>query len=434
MLALAMALIIPLDLACGADYTTRSANVYRRASTTQRSRSRGTVVTNNFYYNQSNQRKYGRPTNYSSNYDYARPVNNNYRANNYDESFGVDPYVSKSYESNTKQTERRETTRVTQERKYFLAHPFFQPLKGNFGSVTDIAYGQSGFGFDLLSAVVYDLDPSSSSYYPTTGTPIAEGAVNLGGKTETKQFLIKQDFSFGITDRFALVAMAQYDSTRIWLKDWDDGSPETKNTNSGLNIFGFGGQWRYIDTEDLIGMASVYYESQRDTSDSILGELKLGYKVDRTTLYLVGRGGYSSLKNKGSSYGVYLDDRTGDWIMLSYKNDVDDLFYAEGGLGLFTVLNKYVTVNAEAFYGDYDWHNQLSARVALGIQPFDSFALNLYASGVLYDSADGQVRRYMNYDVNPDGYTSTDLIYVVGNYKIKNYNEYKLGVQMILHF
>ena len=64
------------------------------------------------------------------------------------------------------------------------------------------------------------------------------------------------------------------------------------------------------------------------------------------------RVGYSDL-TKGNIYGAYVDDSTGDYIMLSYKTDVKDIIYAEGGLGVFSVLNKYFTLNGELIYGHY---------------------------------------------------------------------------------
>jgi len=429
-----MAVVAPLSVAYGATGNTRvrSTNTYRRVTTTQRR-----PVTSNFYYNQSGQKGYNRArttTNYT-----PRTTNTATTSNRgYNDTMATDSYVAKTY-SEKKQSDYTTRTRVTQERKYFLAHPFFQPLKNSFGSVTDISFAKSSFGFDLLNGTVYDLDPNSSTYYPNIGLPIAQADINVNGKADTSQFLVKQDFSFGLTDQVAIMVMGQYDSTKIKLKDWGDGSPENVNKDSGLNLFGFGAQVRFVDTDDVIGMVSAYYESQKDTADSLLAELKLGYKVDRTTMYLVGRGGYSWLKTKDSAYGVYLNDSTGDWFMLSYKRNVDDLFYAVGGVGLFSVLNKYFTVNAEAFFGNYDWHNQLTAKAAFGVQPFDSFAINLYASGVLYDSAEGKTKKYLSYDVNPvDPSTSlplpTNLTYTIGDYKIKNYNEYKVGAQLILYF
>lgn len=436
LVALVVSVVAPLSIAYGATNTgAKTRTTYRRASTTSQAKGR---VTNNFYYNQSNRKKYGaEPVQ-------AAPARQTYttvtrNADYKNDSYGVDSYVAESYKTETVQkksdySERyQKKTTVSQERKYFLAHPFFQPLKGNFGSVTDIAFSKNSFDFDLLNSVVYDLDPSSASYYPNTGVPLTYGALDLGGKAQTNQFLVKQDFSFGLTDKLAIVAMGQYDSTKLQLKDWTSGDPDNENKDSGVNVFGFGFQLRFVDTPKVIGMTAVNYESQRDTADSVLADVKLGYKFDRTTLYLVGRGGYSWLKEKNASYGFYVDDDSGDWLMLSYKRDVSDVFFAEGGLGVFSVLSKYFTVNAEAFFGNYDWHNQLSAKAAFGIQPFDAFALNIYASGVLYDSAENKIKEFMNYDLNPTGF-ATGLAYSVGDYKIKNYNEYKIGAQIILHF
>ena len=42
--------------------------------------------------------------------------------------------------SATVRTTRAETYRSELKRKYYLAHPFFQPLAGDFGSVTDLSY------------------------------------------------------------------------------------------------------------------------------------------------------------------------------------------------------------------------------------------------------------------------------------------------------
>jgi len=397
--------------------------IYRRVSSTKKS----AAPTTNFYYNQSNRRKYGNQVEAQQSdvvvqqvVEEPAPV-----ATSYSDAAKMDSYVAESY-SEKKQIQKK--TKVSQERKYFLAHPFFQPLKGRFGSITDIAYAKNSFGFDMLRSNVYDQYGNVLATNPT---------LNRGGKTETNQFLIKQDFSFGLTDQVAIVAMGQYDSTKVKFKDWTGdwaGADNEQNSDSGVNVFGFGAQLRFLDTDKSIGMLSVYYESQKDTTDSVLADFKLGYKFDRTTLYLVGRGGYSSLKNKNSSYGVYVEDSTGDYLMLTYKRNINDLFYGEGGLGVFSVLNKYFTFNAEAMYGSYDWHNKLTGMAAFGVQPFDAMALDLYVSGTLYDSADGKVREYLHFDQNPDMFPSEPWVYDIGDYKIKDYSEYKIGMRMILHF
>ena len=51
----------------------------------------------------------------------------------------------------------------------------------------------------------------------------------------------------------------------------------------------------------------------------------------------------------------------------------------------------------------------------------------------LYDSASDKTKQYFNYDLNPDGY-ATSVVYTTGDYKIKDYNEWKIGVQAILYF
>lgn len=470
-MALALFAIAPMYVAYGDTGTTKTTKVYRRASTTQqKATGYDSPVTNNFYYSQSKRRKYRAASNNGGTVIRREVVrdygNDNYETVNREYEAAVqkyempsrgtevpnrdygDSYVATSYDDYINAKKEREYSEaqvqtetntsetrsyVKQERKYFLAHPFFQPLRNRFGSVTDIAFAKSKFEFDMLNASVLDIDPANDIPGGTYGTVIAEGPINASGRMETSQFLVKEDFSFGITDQLAIIAMGQYDSTKVNLKDWSDGSPETEFKDSGLNVFGFGAQWRFVDTPKVIGMLNGYYESQKDAADSFLGDLKLGYKIDRTTVYGVARAGYSRLKN-GDIYGAYIEDETGDWLMFSYKTNVKDVFYVEGGLGLFSVLNKYFTVNAEVFLGNYDWHNEVTAKAAIGVQPFDSFALNLYATGVLYDSANNKIKEYMNYDQNPVGYPSTNLVYTTGDYKIKNYNEYKIGAQIIFHF
>ena len=431
-IALALAVVAPAVAANGYNttvtsdyYTTKPAvrsGSYKTTTTTSRN---GGYTTQNTVYYPSQQGRVASSyevvptqtttTTYSSNYG-----NNNYR--NYNDGYTV--------------RERQTTTRTysTQERKYFLAHPFFQPLKGKFGSVTDFAYATNNFKFDVLNASVQDIDPNSATY----GNVIA-GDVDLSGKTETTQFLVKEDFSYGITDALAVIAMAQYDSTKTKFKDWSNESPSDSYSSSGLNLFGIGLQDRFVDNDEWIAMISAYYQHQRKTANTFIGELKAGYKIDRTTVYGLLRAGYSRL-TKGDIYGAYVEG-DGDYIMLSYKTDTKDIFQIEGGLGAFAVLNKYFTLNGELIYGHYDWHEQLNIKGAIGWQPGDMFALNLYGMTSLYDSAKNKNKKYFQYDVNPDTTdlqpsisADTTVAYTVGDYKIKNYNEWKIGVQAILYF
>ena len=378
-LALALAAVTPAMAAT---------NYYSNNGTGYTSRGGSTnIVRDNFYGGSQPTRSTSSRTAYSPNYNYGS-------------------YNNGGYTTREKQVTTR--TYSTQERKYFLAHPFFQPLKGKFGSVTDFAYATNDFKFDFVDAT-------------------------LSAKEETTQFLVKEDFSFGISDTLAVIGMLQYDSTKTTFKDWKDSAdptfsaPSDSYSDSGLNLFGIGLQNRFIDNDEWIAMVAGYFQHQKDTANTFMAEVKAGYKIDRTTVYGLVRAGYSVL-TKGDNYGAYVED--GDnWMMLTYKADVKDIFQIEGGIGAFGVLNKYFTLNGELIYGHYDWHNQLNLKGAIGWQPRDMFALNLYGMVSLYDSAEDRAHKYMQYVVGEP----TGTLYT-GDYKLKDYNEWKIGVQAIFYF
>ena len=403
---------------------TTKTSTYNKTGATRKTGGR-TVVSNNIYYNQPKK------------YQTVRSVETNreYSYEDYGKNTGY--YVAPT---NKKQTKTVKKSYSSKERKFFLAHPFFQPLQGHVGSVTDFSYAKNSFNFDLLNGRTLNLDPASSSYLDRTPVgPVNIAGKGVSGKAETSQFAVKEDLSYGLTDSLALVLMAQYDKTKTTFKI-DDASDS--KSDSGLNLFGIGLQNRFVDNNDWIVMGEAFFEHQKDVANTFMLAVKAGYKIDRTTVYGIGRVAYTNLIN-GDTYGAYVDDSTGDWLMLSYNTDVKNIFQAEGGLGAFAVLNKYFTLNGEMIYGHYDWHNQLNIKGALGWQPADHFALNIYASTVLYDSAKGKIRRYMDYDVDPEAFpevnntpvfTDSKLLYTDGDYKIKDYREWKIGVQAILHF
>ena len=437
-IALALAVVAPAVAANSYNtnvtsdyYTTKPATksgAYKTTTTTRKNGGYSNSIQNNFYY-PSQQRA-------ASSYEVvpAQTTTTTTYSSNYNGNYGS-RYNTRSYDDGYVVRERQTTTRTyaTQERKYFLAHPFFQPLKGRFGSVTDVAYAANNFKFNILNGSVLDLDPNSADY----GNVINSGTSALSGKAETTQFLVKEDFSYGITDTLAVIAMVQYDKTKTTFKDWKDSSDPTwtsasdSYSSSGFNLFGIGLQDRFVDNDEWIAMISGYYQHQRNTANTFIGELKAGYKIDRTTVYGLLRAGYSRL-TKGDIYGAYVESN-GDYMMLSYKTDTKDIVQVEGGLGAFAVLNKYFTLNGELIYGQYDWHEQLNIKGAIGWQPGDMFALNLYASTSLYDSGSDKTKKYFTYDLNPEGY-STTVAYTIGDYKLKDYNEWKIGVQAILYF
>lgn len=424
-LALVLAAVLPFaangyEYDAGNYYTTRPSAKPATTKTVTTSRKTGgykNTIQNNFYYNQPT----ARTNSYSSTQRQARSAR--YQPEYYDNTDRRVTVVDDSYEERS----YKRTTKTSQIRKYFLAHPFFQPLKGRFGSVTDLSYGKSDFKLDILNGAVTEVDTVTDPLNPTIVGTTPVTAVDLSGKAETTQLLVKEDFSFGLSDTLAIIGMAQYDKTKVTFKDWSDNSASNSLSDSGLNLFGIGLQSRFVDNNEWIAMASGYYQHQKDTANIFLGELKVGYKIDRTTVYGLGRVWYTNL-TKGDMYGAYVEENN-DWLMLTYKTDVKDIVYAEGGLGIFSVLSKDFTLNGEVIYGYYDWHNQLNIKGAIGWQPGDSFALNLYASTALYDSAKDQTKKYLEYQTSSTGYYLTE-----GQYKIKDYNEWKIGAQVIFYF
>lgn len=306
-------------------------------------------------------------------------------------------------------TSRAETYRSELKRKYYLAHPFFQPLKGKFGSVTDVAYTMNSYDMELT---------------PLEGMTISDNKA----KWDMKQFSIKEDFSYGITDRIAVLAMLKYDSSDYKF-DWST-APDDKMDDSGLNLFGLGAQWRFVDNDKWIATASAYFQHQKDIANNYILDLKGGYKVSSSTIYGLARGWFVDFD--GNSYGNGIEgiDENGEKasIFLAYKTEVDNTFYGEFGVGVFSVLDEDWTLNLEAVFGTYDWHNQATIKGAIGWQPGDMFALNLYAKTAFYDSADDKKLGYWWIDSTMDAWQHR------GNAKLSDYAETTVGLQAILYF
>ncbi|MBD5400393.1 hypothetical protein HDR61_01430 [bacterium] len=351
---------------------------------------------------------------------YSQPSSRSAMYKQYDSNtrLGTSAYTSATTTTTSRnvRTTRAETVRSELKRKYYLAHPFFQPLKGKFGSVTDLSYDMNSYDIALT---------------PAEGITISD----TRAKWDAKAFSIKEDFSYGITDRLAVIAMAKYDSTKYKF-DWST-APDDKMDDNGLNLWGLGAQWRFIDDAKWIGTLSGYFQHQKDIANSYILDLKGGYKVSRSTIYGVLRGWYVDFD--GNSYGNGITGTTEEGneasIFIAYDTDVDNVFYVEGGIGAFTVLDEDWTLNLEAVFGDYDWHNQASIKGAIGWQPNDWFALNLYAKTAFYDSADDKKLGYWAY-----GYWSEeDAAYVngwmkQGDAKLSDYKETTIGLQAIFQF
>lgn len=349
---------------------------------------------------------------------YARP---SYTARSYSynngNSYGNSGYTRSysNYDNNVstaRTTTRNETVRRELKRKYYLAHPFFQPTEGKFGSITDVSYNHASYDIHVLP--VADIDFS-----------------DVDATWSMKQFAIKEDLSYGITDRIGLVGMARYDTSDYKL-NWSH-SLDDKMSDSGINIYGIGIQGRFVDTDEWIATLSGYYERQQDVANEFIFDLRAGYKISKSTIYGFGRGWLVDFDGNTYGNGIVgeMEDGTVGGFFIAYDTNVDTKMFFEGGIGVFSVLNEDWTFNLEATLGNYDWHNQGAIRAALGWQPDDWFALNVYARMSFYDTAEGaRLASYGTYvdenDVLTEGY--------LGKSEIDKYSEYSIGGQVIFYF
>lgn len=355
---------------------------------------------------------------------YTRPQNRSELYKQYEGAGSTSAMATKT----TSRTSRSEKVVSKMKRKYYLAHPFFQPLGGMFGSITDISYNNVGYDVTLPS--------SPSGLFDAEGTSLSFNG--LKGAWDASVITIKEDFSYGITDRVAILGMLQYDMAEYEF-DWDGPSRSDKMDDSDINMFGLGAQWRFVDNPDWIATLSAYFQHQKDVANNYVLDLKGGYKVARSTIYGLLRGWYVDVDGDVYGHGVTGKDANGyDSSLILVQGDTDSVMYMEAGLGVFSVLNEDWTLNVEAIFGDYDWHNQGSIKGAIGWQPNDWFALNLYLKTAFFDSADGKDMdtyywRAGTYLDNAMTMPATGLKYI-GKTEIDNYSETSVGLQVIFQF
>ena len=307
-----------------------------------------------------------------------------------------------------KNTRQEDTYNTSVKRKYFIANPFYQPLQGQVGSVTTGEYLQGSYNFDVV-------------------------------KRKLGEWSIKEDLSFGLTDRIALMGMAKYNWDKLTWKDTVGGATDTYRSHD-LNVYGLGLQGRIVDTNEWISTVSAYYEHQKHGIDYYIGDLKVGYKVARSTIYGVLRGWIVDME--GDIYGDVMQDH-GGWGVLKYGDTHDTLFMGEAGMGVWSVLDEDWTFNVEGLYGSYDWHDQFSVKGAFGWQPNDWFALNLYAKTSLYDGANHKDLHLVSGADPFDGNSwntawnsAWDETTGTGHTKVdvSKYREWSVGLQVMFQF
>lgn len=314
------------------------------------------------------------------------------------EPYNQNRQVKSKYEKRLEQQNNKNyITKTKREsyRKYYIHNPFFQPTEGKLGLVADINYNQ----------ISYTINPDTNIV-----------ALNEEAKWLTKTVNGKFDISYGVTDTFSVVGMVNYSDNKYtldWIKSKDDTS-----SKSSLDIWGLGLRYRFLDNYDKIGTLSVSYLEYVDSLKGGVAELLIGHKINRTTLYLAGRGGY--FDNKGVFFGDMIADTN-----LVFINYIGDKYsYIEGGLGLWTVLSEDITFGLEGVYGNYKWKDEAFVNAELGIQPGESFALSLYGKISVYDSSNNdQIEVWYG---NP--------VTKIGTAKIKNFSNYIVGIKATLYF
>lgn len=316
----------------------------------------------------------------------------------------------KEYEGRTStsadRTSRTDSSRTAAQRKYYLSHPFFQPLKGKFGSVTDMGYTTSSYDFVINQ---------------TSGPALSD----LEAKWKMTQFAVKEDVSYGITDNVAVLGMMRFDSSK-YAMDWETAADD-EMTDSSMNLYGLGLQWRLVDNSKWISTVSGYYQKQKDMASFYAVDLKAGYKTSSSTIYGLARGWLVDFDGNSYGNGISSDDAA---LFIAYKTGDSKATYFEGGVGVFSVLEADWTLNLEAVMGNYDWHNQGTLKAAIGWQPYDSFALNFYVKTAIYDNADGKDLGFWWYEPAAGVTELTNI----GTARIDNNSETSVGLQAILHF
>ena len=361
---------------------------------------------------------------------YVKPANRNTMYKSYT---GAQSPAATATKSTVRKT-RSETVTTKMRRKYYLAHPFFQPLGEKFGSITDLGYTTSSYDFVINQTLpIREIDSGSAFSLALDG---------LGGKWKSNQISAKEHFSYGINDQIALVGLLEYDMNDYKF-EYDNGAPADTMDDNGLNIFGLGAQWRFIDNDKWIATASAYFQHQKDISNNFLLDIKAGYKVSKSTIYGLVRGWYLDLEGNSYGNGITGSDENGDsaTFYIPYQVGSSNAIYIEGGLGMFSVLNEDWTLNLEGTFGHYDWHNQASIKGAIGWQPNDWFALNLYAKTAFYDSANSKNLDlyWMEPNIEAENPANGDVFPLeqltnIGTVKLDNIAETTIGVQAIFQF
>ena len=300
---------------------------------------------------------------------------------------------------------RSERSRRTSSKTYALNDPFFQPSEGKFASVTDFSYSENSLNLSISS-----IDP----------------AWNQGAKYTAGTTSIVENLSFGITDDIAIVGMARFASNSLKI-NWNDPTTiDDKDSNSKIDLWGVGAQWKFVDSGDWVANVFAAYERQVDSVGIWVAELKAGHKSGRSTFYGLGR---LFLMNWDSDYyGLGLENQYDQTTIFTLNEDVSVSTWYDLGVGIYTAIDKEWSTDFQLVYSDAEWHNQLSARASVSFQPLNNIAFNLYGKASLFDTADNFDDSYVIFQNN------TGPAILIGTAEFDDYVDWTVGLQLVATF
>ncbi|MDR3208630.1 MAG: hypothetical protein LBT45_02155 [Rickettsiales bacterium] len=318
---------------------------------------------------------------------------------------------SEGCEKNTRSV-RAEEKKSENARKYNLNNPFFQPRRGELGSVTDLSYNYGALDIKVSPA--------------TTGNWAGQT-----GKYSAKELQLTENLSFGITDDITIIGSVRFNSTNLNIHWPNLAAPQDNDsqTKKKVDLWGAGLQWRVLNDNDWIANISGSYQNLIDSVSVFSIESKVGYKNDDTTIYGFGRVQYRDWNSEG--YGIGIKNQFNQTVYFTMKEKASSSFYYEVGAGLFVAMNGDWSADLSASFADAEWHQQIAARASLSYQPWKNAALNVYGRIALWDNADGFKKSQIIYHHAVD---NGGVPINIGTAAFENYSEMAAGLQLVLLF
>jgi hypothetical protein len=188
---------------------------------------------------------------------------------------------------------------------------------------------------------------------------------------------------FGATDEITILGAARFVSTDVKAK-WDVADITDNQSKNKLDLFAIGARWKFFENDDWIGNVSASYQKLVDLADTLVGEVRVGFKNDDTIIYALGRAYYFDWESTGYGFGLTAEDGSQTGFMLS---DASSSVYYSVGVGMFAALGSDWSVDGQLIYTDADWHRQVAALASVSYQPWRNAAISIYGRYAIWDSA-----------------------------------------------